>query len=107
MKGSGGSTGLASRALPTLHFSVDLHRHEAEVAIFVGEEKERRLATILLQLIDALVHVLGVLYRLLGDFDDDVARLDAFLRRGTAVADGGDDDAVDTVLDAVLTANRR
>ena len=40
-----------------LRISVDLHRHEAKIAILVGEKEERRLAAVLFQLIDVIVHV--------------------------------------------------
>ena len=38
----------------------DLDRHETQIAILVGEQQERRLPSGLLEIVDALRHVVGV-----------------------------------------------
>src|SRR5262249_62208655 len=45
-------------------------RDEAQFAFRVGHEQERRLAALLLQRVDALLHHVGVAHRLLRHLDD-------------------------------------
>ena len=61
---------------------------------------------VVLELVDALRHVVGRRHALLRDLDDHVAGLDPLLGRGAAVGDVGHHDAGDLVLDAELGAER-
>src|SRR5262245_43950867 len=92
-------------AEPKPHFTLlQRQRDEAQFAFRVGHEQERRLAALLLQRVDALLHRVGVAHRLLRHLDDDVARAQALLGGGGAAFDAGDHHALHAVLDLVALA---
>src|SRR6202171_3132190 len=79
-------------------------RHEAQFAVGVGHQQQDGFLAVLLQLIDALLDIGGVAYRLLRHLDDHLAGAEALLGGVRGAVDAGDDDALDAVLDLVAGA---
>src|SRR5262245_29109837 len=83
---------------------LQVQRHEAQLALGVGDEQQRRAAALGLELVDPLLHILGGADHLLGDLYDHVADAEALLGRRRARLHRRDDHALDAVLDLVAPA---
>ncbi len=68
-------------ARPTIGRLLHAQRHEAQLAVGVGDQQQHRLLAVLLELVDALLDVGGACDRLLRHLDDDVAGGRAASRR--------------------------
>src|SRR5919106_2776100 len=80
------------------------HGDESELALGVGQKQQHRAATRLLYRKEPRHHVLRLLHLLLGDLDDDVARLHLLLCGRAVRPHPGDDHAFDRLADAVALA---
>src|SRR5665648_76210 len=80
------------------------HGDEAQLALGVGEQQQNAPAPRALDRQQPGDNVLRLPDLFLGDFDDDIARLDVLLRRRAVGLDVGDDHAFDACADAVFAA---
>src|SRR5215467_6057196 len=79
-------------------------RYEAQLTFGTRDQKQRRAAAVLLELVDLGLEVVGTRNRFLRDLDDRVARVEALVGGGRARVDAENDDALHGVLDFVLLA---
>src|SRR5215217_6058650 len=83
---------------------VERHRDKTDLALRIGDQKQRRLAAFLLEGVDALGDVGGRRHGFLPDLHDHVAGLDALVGGGRVRIDAGDEHALHRVLDVVALA---
>src|SRR5512145_2928528 len=80
--------------------SGDRHRDEAEPALRVGDQQQHRFPPRFLYRGDPRHDLLWVAHPLLGDLDDDIARLHVLLGRGAVGLDFRDHHALDAFANA-------